>query len=132
MAGRPAIVDRDRLEDASLTLLDAHGIVVAVCAARQAAPFTRHVISIDFYCVPLFLKNNESAVKNLVTATLTRIQQVRPTDPGPAGSCSPAWMCTNCCLPGHGIPLAPPNSYSYLTPDGKLAFEAADNEKWLD
>jgi len=131
VAGRPAIVDRDRLEDASLTLLDAHGIVVAVCAARQAAPFTRHAISIDFYCVPLFLKNNQSAVKNLVTATLTRIQQ-SSNRPRPCRVLFSGVDADKIAVFRDMGFTRTPNSYSYLTPDGKLAFEAAEYKKRLD
>lgn len=72
---RPAIMDRDRLEDASLVLRDQHGAVVAVCAARQATPFTRNAIHVDFYCLPEFLAKNKSAVENLVAATLDHVRQ---------------------------------------------------------
>lgn len=72
---RPAIVDRDRLQDASLVLRGENGAVVAICAARQEAPFTRRTMRVDFYCLPQLLENNRRAVVDLVEATLARIEQ---------------------------------------------------------
>ena len=72
---RPAIADRDRLDDASLVLRDQQGAILAVCAARLQAPFTRNAIEIDFYCLPRFLARNQRAVMELIEATLTRIRQ---------------------------------------------------------
>ena len=72
---RPALADRDRLEDASLALRDRHGAIMAVCAAQRAFPFSRNVMRIDFYCLPRFLAANRPAVVALVEAVLARIEQ---------------------------------------------------------
>ena len=59
---RPAIADRDRLEDASLALRDGQGAILAVCAAQRAFPFSRNAMRIDFYCLPQFFAANRPAV----------------------------------------------------------------------
>jgi len=71
---RPAILDRDRLEDASMVLRDDGAGIVAVCAARQAVPFSRQAYHIDFYCVPEFLAAHPDLVRTLVEATIGRIR----------------------------------------------------------
>lgn len=71
---RPAILDRDRLEDASMVLRDDGAAIVAVCAARQAVPFSRQAYHIDFYCVPEFLTAHPDLVRSLVEATIERIR----------------------------------------------------------
>lgn len=71
---RPAILDRDRLEDASMVLRDGGAGIVAVCAARQAVPFSRQAYHIDFYCVPEFLATHPDLVRDLLEATIDRIR----------------------------------------------------------
>ncbi|MCO6048011.1 GNAT family N-acetyltransferase [Aeoliella sp. ICT_H6.2] len=79
---RQAIVDQDRLQDASLVLRDAEGRTLAVCAAQQVAPFTRRTYGIDFYALPAFVANNADRIRQLVEATIHRVRQsplvVRP------------------------------------------------------
>lgn len=72
---RPGIVDRDRLEDASLVLHHPEGGVLAICAARLLAPFSRQTYAIDFYCLPEFLAANAECVRALVVATIERIER---------------------------------------------------------
>jgi len=127
---RPAIADRDRLEDASLALRDGHGAILAVCAAQRALPFTRNAMRIDFYCLPQFFAANRPAVVALVEAVLARIE--RSTErPSP------------CRLLFSGVDqektrlfqelgFAPTaNTYPYFTADGKPAFQACECEKTL-
>jgi alkanesulfonate monooxygenase SsuD/methylene tetrahydromethanopterin reductase-like flavin-dependent oxidoreductase (luciferase family) len=47
--------------------------VLAICAARLVAPFSRQAYAIDFYCLPDFLAANAERVRALVTATMERI-----------------------------------------------------------
>jgi GNAT superfamily N-acetyltransferase len=125
---RPAIADRDRLEDASLALLDNQGAVVAVCAARQAAPFTRNTMQVDFYCLPLFLEKNKQAVVDLIVATLERVQQ-SPERPKPCRLLfSGADAKKTLLFQGLGFTQTA-NTYSYFGPDGRMAFEAQEYEK---
>lgn len=67
---RPAIEDRDRIEDASLILRDGGGRIVAVCAAKQETPFTRQTYRLDFYCLPEFLRNHTTTLWNFVEQTI--------------------------------------------------------------
>jgi len=75
VAVRPALSDRDRLAEASLTLRNEQGAVLAVCAASRVSPLTRNTMKIDFYCLPEFLENNASAVASLVEETIGRIER---------------------------------------------------------
>jgi hypothetical protein len=70
---RQAIVDQDRLQDASQVLRDGEGRLLAVCGAQLAAPFTRRTYGIDFYAVPEFVEQNAQRVTELVRSTIDRI-----------------------------------------------------------
>ncbi|WP_442485712.1 GNAT family N-acetyltransferase [Aeoliella sp. SH292] len=70
---RQAIVDQDRLQDASQVLRDRQGRLVAVCGAPLIAPFTRRTYAIDFYAVPEFVQKNPGEISRLVRSTLDRI-----------------------------------------------------------
>jgi GNAT superfamily N-acetyltransferase len=74
---RPALEDRDRAEDVSHVLRDANGLIAAVCAAKQEAPFTRRTFRVDFYCLPELLRTQPELVRRLVAATITALP--RPT-----------------------------------------------------
>jgi len=79
---RPAMADGDRLEDVSMVLRDPVAGIVAVCAARQAQPFSRGAFSLDFYCLPAFLGGHRGAVRALVEATIGRIRDASDRPPG--------------------------------------------------
>lgn len=72
---RPAVLDRDRLEEAGQVLREPTTGIVAVCAARLMAPFSRRIYEMDFYCLPEFLATNEARVRALVEATIERIRR---------------------------------------------------------
>lgn len=72
---RPAMLDQDRLEDATLVLRDDTGLIMAVCAAKQVYPFSRNTMRIDFYCFPEFLDNNKDVVLNLINEVIKRIKE---------------------------------------------------------
>jgi hypothetical protein len=67
---RPALEDRDRLEDASRVLRNDQGLIVAVCGAKQESPFTRQTYRLDFYCLPEFLRTNADLMRQLVIQTI--------------------------------------------------------------
>jgi len=127
---RPAIADRDRLEDASLALRDRHGSILAVCAARRAFPFTRNAMDIDFYCLPRFLAANRPAVVGLVEAVLTRIEQSTER-PSPCRIlCSGVDQEKIRIFEDLGF-ASTGNTYPYFTAEGKPAFQAREWEKTL-
>jgi GNAT superfamily N-acetyltransferase len=72
---RQAIVDQDRLQDASLVLRDGEGRLLAVCAAQLVAPFTRRTYAIDFYALPEFVRENRGEIGTLVNSTIHRIRE---------------------------------------------------------
>lgn len=72
---RQAILDQDRLQDASQVLRDSEGRLLAVCAAQLIAPFTRRTYGIDFYAVPEFVRNHGARIANLVRSTIDRIRE---------------------------------------------------------
>lgn len=72
---RPALLDKDRLEDATLVLRDDKGFIVAVCAAKQVYPFGRNTMKVDFYSFPEFLENNKEQILNLINETMERIKK---------------------------------------------------------
>lgn len=72
---RQAIVDRDRLQDASQVLRDSSGRLLAVCAAQLVAPFTRRTYAIDFYAFPEFVRNNLAHIASLVGSSIDRIRE---------------------------------------------------------
>lgn len=125
---RPGIVDRDRLEDATMVLRDGRGAILAICAARICVPFTRHTMDVDFYCLPGFLKANRQAVAALVQATLERIRKSAER-PSP------------CRILFSGVDrekielfqelgFKPTNGICpYFGPEGKVVFEARDFER---
>jgi GNAT superfamily N-acetyltransferase len=127
---RPAMADRDRLEDASLALRDRHGSILAVCAAQRAFPFSRNAMNVDFYCLPSFLAANRSAVVGLVEAALARIEQSAER-PSP------------CRLLFSGVDeekihlfealgfTRTDNAHPYFTAEGKSAFQAGEWQKTL-
>jgi GNAT superfamily N-acetyltransferase len=127
---RPAIADRDRLEDASLVLRTGDGRIAAVCAARQAAPFARTTFEIDVYCLPRFLAADRAAVTQLVAATLSRIERssARPR-PCRLLFCGADVAKTRLFA---GLGFAPAgNRYPYFGPDGQTLFAAEAYERLL-
>jgi GNAT superfamily N-acetyltransferase len=74
---RNAIVDKDRLHDASLVLRDRDGAILAVCAAQQLEPFTLQTYVIDFYCLPQLLRSSSQRICELVRHTIERIAASR-------------------------------------------------------
>lgn len=74
---RQAIVDQDRLQDATMVARNSRGAIVALCAAQQFAPFTRQTFAIDFYCLPQFLIANHEVVIGLVKQTISRIESTK-------------------------------------------------------
>jgi GNAT superfamily N-acetyltransferase len=72
-AQRNAIVDKDRLHDASLVLRDSGGAILAICAAQQLEPFTLQTYAIDFYCLPQLLRSANQRICDLVRRTIERI-----------------------------------------------------------
>jgi hypothetical protein len=127
---RPAIVDCDRLEDASMALRDRHGAIMAVCAAQRAYPFTRNVMRIDFYCLPRFLAANRSAVARLVEAVLARIEKSTER-PSP---CRLLFSGVDEEKIGLFEPLGfspTGNMHPYFTAEGQPDFEAGEWEKTL-
>ncbi len=71
---RPALLDLNRLEDGSLLLRDANGLILAVCSAKLAAPFSKNRYKIDFYCFPEFLANNQKKIYNLIENAIKNLQ----------------------------------------------------------
>jgi len=127
---RPAIADRDRLEDASMALYDRRGTMLAVCASRRASPFTRNAMDIDFYCLPRFLAANRPAVAGLVKAVLTRIEQSTER-PSPCRVLFSGVDQEKIRLfEDLGFVLTG-NTYPYFTAEGKPAFQAREWEKTL-
>jgi GNAT superfamily N-acetyltransferase len=127
---RPAIVDRDRLEDASLALRNSHGAVVALCAAHQNVPFTRNAMQVDFYCLPRFLQKNRPAVVNLIAVTLDRIQQ-SPVRPKPCRLLFSGVDTDKFALFQELGFTRTANTCSYYALDGKVAFEAHEFERLI-
>ena len=74
---RQAIVDQDRLQDATMVARDQSGAIVAICAAQQLAPFTQQTYAIDFYCLPQYLQSNPEVVHELVQQTVNRIESAK-------------------------------------------------------
>lgn len=74
---RNAIVDKDRLHDASLVLRDSDGAILAVCAAQQLEPFTLQTYVIDFYCLPQLLRSSSQRICELVRHAIDRIAASR-------------------------------------------------------
>jgi hypothetical protein len=125
---RPAIVDCDRLEDASLALRDKHGAILAVAAAEREFPFTRNVMQIDFYCQPRFLAANRPAVVALVEAVLARIEQ----SPQRSSPCRVLFSGIDAEKERLFAELgfAPTaNVHPYFTADGQPAFQAREYER---
>jgi ribosomal protein S18 acetylase RimI-like enzyme len=122
---RPAMLDQDRLEDATLVLRDEKGFILAVCAAKQVYPFSRNTMKIDFYCFPEFMDNNKKEVLNLINATIKRIKESEDS-PNP------------CILSFSGIDEVKisifkdlgfketGNRYQYYNQDGTLAYETIE------
>ncbi len=122
---RQAIVDQDRLQDASLVLRDAGGSIVAVCAACQVAPFTRNTMQIDFYCLPEFLRNNPDELSGLVSATLERIQS-SGTAPRPCRLVFTGIDPTKVAVFESLDFLETTAACPFFGPDGEIAFEAKE------
>ena len=71
---RPALLDLNRLEDGSLLLRDTNGLILAVCSAKLAAPFSKNRYKIDFYCFPEFLTNNQKIIYNFIKNAIKNLQ----------------------------------------------------------
>ena len=125
---RPAMLDQDRLEDATLVLRDEKGFILVVCAAKQVYPFSRNTIKIDFYCFPEFLSNNKKEVLNLINETIKRIKESEDS-PNP------------CILSFSGIdeekiPIFKDlgfketgNKYQHYSQDGTIAYQTIEYSK---
>jgi GNAT superfamily N-acetyltransferase len=127
---RPAIADCDRLEDASQALRDQQGMILAVCAARRVLPFTRNAIVADFYCLPRFMTANRQAVAGLVETTLRGIDQ-SVVKPRPCRVLFSGVDAEKIRL-FEDLGFSPTvNTYSFFSPEGKLAFQTREWEKTL-
>lgn len=127
---RPAMLDQDRLEDATLLLRDEKGFILVVCAAKQVYPFSRNTMRIDFYCFPEFLDNNRESVLNLVNETIKRIKEAEDA-PEPC-------ILTFCGIDEVKISTFKDlgfketgNKYQYYSQDGTLAYETIEYSKKL-
>jgi GNAT superfamily N-acetyltransferase len=127
---RPALLDRDRLEDASQVLRDPKGHIVAVCAARQEAPFSRRTFRLDFYCLPGLFQSQPGIVRRLVEQTIQGIERservLRP--------CRLAfWGADEAKIAlFQSLGFAPgSNTIPYFTPDFTPAFEAREYARTL-
>ncbi len=125
---RPALVDRDRLEVASLALRDRHGSIMAVCAAQRAFPFSRNVMRIDFYCLPRFLAANRPAVVALVEAVLAQIEKSGER-PSPCRLLFAGVDQEKIALFEHAGFSPTHNTHPYFTAEGQPLFEAREWEK---
>jgi ribosomal protein S18 acetylase RimI-like enzyme len=127
---RQAIVDQDRLQDASLVLRDEDGAAIAVCAAHQHSPFTRRTFGIDFYCLPVLLRGSHDTILDLVQRTIDRVSN-SPDRPRPC-----RWSFVGVDLEkvrlfeSLGF-VATPNSTKYFGADGLVAVEAAEYVRTL-
>ncbi|WP_231943588.1 GNAT family N-acetyltransferase [Aeoliella mucimassa] len=72
---RQAIVDQDRLHDASQVIRDECGRIVGVCAMRQLSPFTRQTFAIDCYAMPEFVQHHPALMKELVESAIQRVRE---------------------------------------------------------
>jgi hypothetical protein len=127
---RPAMADCDRLEEASLALRDGRGLILAVCAARRAMPFTRNALEIDFYCLPKFFAANRPAVAELVQSTMSGIGQ-SAARPQPCRVLFSGVDADKIRLFEELGFLPSGNAYPYFTAEGKPAFQAREWEKTL-
>jgi hypothetical protein len=122
---RPALLDRDRLEDASQVLRDPQGYIVAVCAARQEAPFSRRTFRLDFYCLPALFQSQPGVVRRLVEQTIQGIERservLRPCRLSFCGADEAKIALFR------SLGFAPSsNSIPFFTPDFTPAFEARE------
>ncbi len=127
---RPALLDRDRLEDASQVLRDPQGYIVAVCAARQEAPFSRRTFRLDFYCLQSLFQSQPGVVRRLVEQTIQGIERsdrvLRP--------CRLAFYGTDESKIAffQSLGFAPTsNTIPFYTPDFTPAFEAREYVRTL-
>lgn len=127
---RQAIVDQDRLQDATMVLRDTGGAVAAVCAAQQLPPFTRQSYAIDFYCLPEFLKTSRDQVISLVTHTIERIYNC-PSRPHPCRLLFTGIDDFKCSL-FESLGFAPTGAtVDYYSPEGEVAFAAREYQRVL-
>jgi hypothetical protein len=127
---RPAIVDCDRMEVASLALRDSHGSITAVCAAQRVFPFTRNAMRIDFYCLPRFLAANRPAVAALVEGVVAKIAESAER-PSPCRLLFSGVDAEKIALFESLGFLPTPNTLPYFTAEGAPAFTAREWEKTL-
>ena len=99
-------------------------------AARQVVPFSRNAMQVDFYCLPRFLERNRPAVANLIAATLDRIQQ-SSARPKPCRLLFSGVDANKTALFQDLGFTRTANTYSYFAPDGKVAFEAQEFERFI-
>lgn len=127
---RPAMLDQDRLEDATLVLRDDNRLILAICAVKQVYPFSRNTMRVDFYCFPEFLDNNREDILNLIKETIKRIKEA-PEVPKP------------CILSFSGIDedkisifkvfgfKETVNKYQFFSQDGSISYETIEYTKEL-
>lgn len=122
---RQAIVDQDRLQDATQVVRNSNGSIVAVCAAQQQSPFTRQSYRIDFYCLPQFLKSKRSEIIGLVQQTIVRIESSHEC-PHPCELVFSGIDAEKCSLFESLNFVRNEHRTNYYGPDGNQAFAAVD------
>jgi GNAT superfamily N-acetyltransferase len=127
---RPALLDRDRLEDASQVLRDPQGFIVAVCAARQEAPFSRRTFRLDVYCLQALFESQPTVVRQLVEQTIRGIEcSDRVMRPCRLSFCG-ADEAKVALFQSLGFAPAS-NTIPFFTPDFTPAFEAREYVRTL-
>lgn len=72
---RPAMMDRDRLEEGAHVLRDEDGFIVTVCAARRVQPFHRNTYRMDVYGSPGLIANRRREVEELIAHTVETLRR---------------------------------------------------------
>lgn len=122
---RQAIVDQDRLHDASFVLRNDDGAIAAICAAQLVAPFSQQTYAIDMYCLPALLEAAPERIHELVRRTIEHIGS-SPMAP------RPCWLAFT-GIDSDKIQLfeslgftASDRTTSYGLPDGAAVLEARE------
>ncbi len=127
---RPAILDQDRIEDATLVLRDEKGFILAVCAAKQVYPFSRNTMKIDFYCFPEFLEKNKEEILNLIDETMKRIKEDLNAPKTCILSFSGIDRAKISIFKALGFKKAG-NKYQYYNQEGTLSYETSEFSRVL-